>query len=212
MRTHLFVLIAAAFVIGALPAIGQQPGKLPFKVEFDPDAGVTKEDQTGKEGLYFTVRFNIVRQGNAANEPGKDYKVIVLEDGREVARCDVPEPKLSDELSAVLAIDISGSMAKDIQGNKENKKRIDQARIAAESFVKRLPARADCGLILFDHEIQPSEKVALAGRPQTSFGYHQGHAAARRHGLSRRRPDRHQDAGRLEKQGAIPREGSRHHD
>src|SRR5208282_6108068 len=52
-----------------------------------------------------------------------------------------------------------GSMAKDIQGNKENKKRIDQARIAAKSFLTRLPKKADCGLILFDHEIRPEERV-----------------------------------------------------
>ncbi|HYV39010.1 MAG TPA: VWA domain-containing protein, partial [Gemmataceae bacterium] len=51
------------------------------------------------------------------------------------------------------AIDISGSMAREIQGDKSNQ-RIKQARSAAELFVKNLPKKADCGLLLFDHEIQ----------------------------------------------------------
>src|SRR5262249_20774170 len=79
-------------------------------------------------------------------------------DSREVARRDVPEPKLSDDLSAILAIDISGSMGKEVQGGKGGK-RIAQARSAARAFINRLPLKSDCGLILFDHEIRPEDKL-----------------------------------------------------
>jgi len=163
MRSRLLLIIAAALLFAALPAVGQTPAKSPFTVEFDPNRDVTQTDAPpGQKGLWFAIKFKIIRHGAKADEPGKENKVVIYEDEREVARLDVPAPKLSEELSAVLAIDISRSMAKDVQGNKENTKRIDQARIAAQSFLQRLPKKADCGLILFDHEIRPEEQVPPA--------------------------------------------------
>ena len=160
MRFWVLFVIAAAVASAALPAVGQTPAKSPFTVEFDPNRDVAQTDApAGQQGLWFAIKFKITRHGGKADEPGMEFKVVVYHDKREVARLDVPPPKLSEELSAVLAIDISGSMAKDIQGNRENKKRIDQARIAAKSFIKRLPGKADCGLILFDHEIRAEERV-----------------------------------------------------
>jgi VWFA-related protein len=147
--------LAMAF---SLPAGGQTTAKSPFTVDFDPSTGVQQEDRLdGKKGLHFTVRFTIVRHGS--DEPGKDYKVVVEEDGREVARVDVPAPKMSDDLSAVLTIDISGSMAKEFQAAKGKSQRIEQARVAARSFLDKIPKKADCGLILFDHEIQPQDTM-----------------------------------------------------
>jgi VWFA-related protein len=162
MQLKWWTIIAAVLFFAALPAMGQTPAKSasPFTVEFDSKNDVTQIDPpTGQQGLWFAIKFKITRRGGKADEPGKEFKVVIYEDKREVARREVPAPKLSEELSAVLAIDISGSMARDIQGNKENKKRIDQARIAAKSFLTRLPKKADCGLILFDHEIRPEERV-----------------------------------------------------
>jgi VWFA-related protein len=153
------LILFTILLVAALPVVAQTPAKSPFTVEFDPDKGVSEEQANDGKGLRFTIKFKITRHGARADEPGKDYKVVVYHDKREVARLDVPRPKISDELSAVLAIDISGSMGKDIQG-KANSKRIDQARIAARSFMTSLPARADCGLILFDHEIRADEKIA----------------------------------------------------
>jgi VWFA-related protein len=156
MRACLVVTVAVLLPLGV--ALADPPlQKSPFTIEFDQATGVSQADAEGKQGLRFTVRFTIIRHGGAADEPGKDYKVIIEEDGIERARVDVPPPKLSEDLSAVLAIDISGSMAKEIQGNPK-KTRIDQARAAGKSFIQRLPKKADCGLILFDHEIQ--SKVA----------------------------------------------------
>jgi VWFA-related protein len=159
MRLRIVAAFLLSFVAAGVPAAGQGQSKSPFTVDFDPITGVTTEPRPdGQAGLYFTVRFSIIRQGGA-DEPGKDYKVVIENDGREVARVDVPPPKLSEELSAMLTIDISGSMAKDVQGNKTNTKRIDQARVAARSFIDRLPKKADCGLILFDHEVLKEDTV-----------------------------------------------------
>src|SRR5437879_1399546 len=105
------LLIAAGFLAAALPAAGQLSAKAPFTVEFDPNRDVNQIDApTGKQGLWFEIKFKIIRHGGKADEPGKEYKVVVYHDKREVTRLDVPAPKPSEELSAVLAIDISGSM------------------------------------------------------------------------------------------------------
>jgi VWFA-related protein len=52
-----------------------------------------------------------------------------------------------EDLSAVLAVDTSGSM--------QAFRRMEQARAASEVFLTKLPARAESGLILFDHEVRP---------------------------------------------------------
>src|SRR5262245_2217245 len=141
-------LIALLLAVAVLPAGAQSQAKVPYVVEFAPDKDVWQEEAgTGKQGLHFTVRFKIKRLPGAGDEPGKDYKVVVEEDGREVARFDVPPPRISEELSAVLAVDISGSMDKEVVGLQLLRKRIDQARLAARTFVDRLPLKADCGLI-----------------------------------------------------------------
>jgi VWFA-related protein len=160
MHSRLFFFTIALVLLASFAASGQQSTPPTFTVDFDPNRDVTQIDAPkGQQGIWWSIKFKIARHGGKADEPGKESQVVVRHDKREVARLDVPAPKMSEELSAVLAIDISGSMARDVQGNKENNKRIDQARIAARSFIQRLPGRADCGLILFDHEIQPDEQV-----------------------------------------------------
>jgi Mg-chelatase subunit ChlD len=157
MRVRFLLTLAMLFAVAVLPALGQPRQAAPFEIVFDPNRDVQEEGGAGK-GLQFTVAFKVIRHKGATD--GKDYKIVIEEDGREVARLDVPPPaKVPEELSAVLAIDISGSMEKDIPGLKKDSKRIDQARVAATSFVQRLPGKAECGLILFDHEIRPEETV-----------------------------------------------------
>src|SRR5262249_7121497 len=70
---------------------------------------------------------------------------------------DVPAPQASDDLGVVLAMDISGSMSA--------KYRMVQARKSADVFLKALPGRADCGLILFDHEIRVKEPPTINRAP-----------------------------------------------
>jgi VWFA-related protein len=71
---------------------------------------------------------------------------VVEEDHRRVGDLKVQTPSALDSLTTVLAIDISGSMA-------EHGK-MEQAKQAANRFLDRLHSRADCGLILFDHELR----------------------------------------------------------
>ena len=134
-----------------LPAVlGQEKSAVPYRIAFDSGRDVTMQDRdekTGKEGLFITVRFTITLEGNAAPAPGTDYKIVIEEDGHRVQEEDVPRPTPSEDLSVVLAIDTSGSM-------KEHG-RMAQAKSAAGIFLDKLPTKADCGLILFDHEMRP---------------------------------------------------------
>jgi VWFA-related protein len=133
-----------------LPALGQPNANVPYHIEFDPQHDVTqhdRDDKTSKEGLYIKVRFSITVGGDAADAPGADYKIRIEEDGHLVGEEDVPRPTPSEDLSAVLAVDTSGSM-KDFG-------RMAQAKVAANIFLDKLPKKAECGLILFDHEMRP---------------------------------------------------------
>jgi Mg-chelatase subunit ChlD len=153
-----FLLMLAGHVPPAF-ADGQ-PGKAPFTIVFDPARDVRQEQTSTGKGLQITVAFKVIRAPGVGENDGKDYKIVIEEDGREVRRLDVPPPaKVTEDLSAVLAIDISGSMEKEIQGLQKERRRIDQARVAARSFLQRMPAKAECGLILFDHEIKEEETV-----------------------------------------------------
>ncbi|MCS7045959.1 MAG: VWA domain-containing protein [Gemmataceae bacterium] len=141
-----------------LPLAAQQP--LPYRIEFNPtqDVKLLDYDENKNPGLFVNVRFTITLEGNQfADLPGVDYKIVIEEDGRELGRVDVPKPKQVEELSAMLVIDTSGSMA---EGN-----RMVQAKTAAQEFIQRLPTRADCGLILFDHEIREPTLVPTKDRP-----------------------------------------------
>src|SRR5438094_5259443 len=159
MRGNIALITVGLALATLTPAVGQTPAKSPYTVQFDPANDVRFHGGDGEQGAFFTVNFKLIRHAGAGNEPGKDYKVLVELDGVKVAELPVPEPKLSEDLSAVLAIDISGSMGKVVQGGKGGK-RIAQARSAARSFINRLPKKADCGLILFDHEIKPEDRIA----------------------------------------------------
>jgi len=134
----------------ALPVSAQLNNKLPYHIAFDSSRDVTMDDRdpkTGKEGLFITVRFSITVEGNGSEAPGTDYKIIIEEDGHRVREEDVPQPTPSEDLSVVLALDTSGSM-------KEHG-RMTQVRGVANIFLKKLPIKADCGLIMFDHEMRP---------------------------------------------------------
>jgi VWFA-related protein len=150
MRPFAFILFFG--FCAALPLGAQQNTKVPYHIAFDSGRDVTMEDRdpkTGKEGLFITVRFTITVEGNGSEAPGTDYKIIIEEDGHRVREEDVPQPTPTEDLSVVLALDTSGSM-------KEHG-RMTQVRGAANIFLKKLPTKADCGLILFDHEIRPPE-------------------------------------------------------
>jgi Mg-chelatase subunit ChlD len=155
MRKRLWLLPLVLLATAVLPAVGQSTGKLPIELDFDENSGVEQERTADGQGLRFTVKFGILRHGGTT----KRYQVVVDEDGREVARFDVPERKPAEGLSTVLAIDISGSKDR-TSGEKNAERRIAQSKKAATVFLDRLPQNADCGLILFDHQVLKDDTYA----------------------------------------------------
>ncbi|MCI0643125.1 MAG: VWA domain-containing protein [Gemmataceae bacterium] len=152
-----FAVLFAVVLAAAVPALGQDKAAAPYKIDFEParDVTLSDKDDAGKQGLFVTVRFVITLDG-APETAGVEYKIIIEEDGQRVKEEDVPRPTPSEDLSVVLAMDTSGSM-------KEHG-RMKQAKSAAETFLDRLPSKAECGLILFDHEIRPPTLTPVLDR------------------------------------------------
>lgn len=162
--------LALTVLLPATPASAQQRGPLyeiqKEQVEKDGRSGdrvalTRRLDAQGRSTLYVTVQFKIARpDGQLADDVNPD-EIRVEEDHRPVRDVKVQTPSALETLTTVLAIDISGSMA-------EHGK-MEQAKQAAFRFLDRLHSRADCGLILFDHELRVRE--APAGDP-TQFARH----------------------------------------
>src|SRR5262245_21177542 len=150
MRT--LILVAAGLSLVALPAHAQEPD-----VEYDVkivqgSVFTTMRNRDGKNVRLVSLNFHINRLGDdkpVISIPREE--VLVEEDGKKVAGLDVMQPR-AQELSVVLAMDISGSMARG--------KKMEEARQAALTFIDKLDERSDVGLILFDHEIRVAEEPA----------------------------------------------------
>jgi VWFA-related protein len=157
------MIIIPLFALLTLQATGQpKKAKNPYQVEFDRNKDVeqlTQSPDGTKKAIFVRVRFAITLDGANIDKLGDDYKLVIEEDGQRVKEVDVPRPTVSDELSVMLALDTSSSM-------KEHG-RMEQARGAAEVFLKKLPMRSDCGLILFDHEIR-EKMLPIFERPPLS--------------------------------------------
>jgi Mg-chelatase subunit ChlD len=147
MRSLLAIFVAA-LLLAALPALAQQTGRPLYKIDQEPVETYTTDD-AGKAVRYVKMKFTVTRQGEPADDVGKNYKILIEENNHRVKVEDVPRPTVSDDLGVVLAMDISGSMS--------SKDRMAQAKHAADVFLGALPRKADCGLILFDHEIRVKE-------------------------------------------------------
>jgi len=146
----LVVVVAGSFLFAAVPARGQKAASVPYQIDFDPQHNVEQLDRyDNKDGLFLSVRFTITLKGKeveeSSNAPDKTYKLRIEEDGKFVKSVELPKPQPSEDLAVVLAMDISGRMK--IHGGME------QARRAAGVFFNSLPAKADCGLILFNHKV-----------------------------------------------------------
>jgi VWFA-related protein len=152
MRAVLAVL-PVALALALLPSLvdAQVPGGVPYKLTPLEDP---KPWRDGSGTLQVTVRFTIEQLRAVQGDEWKHYKVKITENGRQVKEVGMPKPVIGvqEDLSVVFALDVSGSMVK-IDGSGKNR-RIDEARKAAEFFLNQLPARAPCGLILFDHEMK----------------------------------------------------------
>jgi Mg-chelatase subunit ChlD len=156
----LLILSFAVLFLAALPSPAQIPEGAKYAVEIDKDSvfRVSREDEkTGQKELRMTLQFQ-VRRLNADGSGGQvttevpAENIVVRENGRVVKKREITRPQ-SEALTAVLALDISGSM-EDKSGSMQTEKKIDQAKKAALVFLDRLDTGADTGLILFDHELR----------------------------------------------------------
>jgi VWFA-related protein len=143
------LLLALLIVSASAPLWGQSKEGPPYQIDFDPeqDVKLLDRDAKGAPGLFINVRFTITLKAGAADDAAANYKLVIEEDGHRVREEDVPRPKPVEDVSVMLTLDTSGSM--------KERNRMAQAKTAAEAFLQRLPASAECGLILFDHEIRP---------------------------------------------------------
>src|SRR5262245_56793929 len=134
------ILLATLFVLATGSVLGQTGSPL-YKIE--KEGHVHQFTRDGK--LYLKVQFKILgSDSQMALDVLKD-EILIEEDGKPVTTLEIQQPTALDALTAVLALDVSGSMAE--------RGKIQQARQAARNFLDRLHEQADCGLILFDHRL-----------------------------------------------------------
>ena len=143
MRRSLAVFFA--LLLASLPALSQPPEDN-WRIDFDSNKGVTLLDRyKGQEKVFIKIRFSVIPPtGKGAQADRDSYMIQILEDDILVREIPVPVPKATEDMSIVLAVDASGSM---------RGKSIEQVRFASDMFLKNLPVQADCGLLLFNHQI-----------------------------------------------------------
>jgi VWFA-related protein len=104
----------------------------------------------GRERRMVSFQFLIKRTRSEVpivNIPNDEIKIS--EDGKDVLNLQIFQPR-AQKLAVVLALDISGSMARG--------KKMEQAKQAALAFLDKLDERAEVGLVLFDHTIRVAEE------------------------------------------------------
>jgi VWFA-related protein len=152
MRVML-LLALGLLALAALPAGAQSAEGVEYGVEIDKKARGDLRD--GKRFVTIQFRVRRLRDSQLVTSVGKE-EVLVEEDGQRVRELEVDLPR-AKKLTTVLALDVSGSMAR------QNK--MEEAKKAALLFLDRLDPRADVGLILFDHRILVAERPAGAADP-----------------------------------------------
>ncbi len=126
-----------------------------YRVEDTKVFPVVRE-RDGKKSLYVTLQFRLKRgEGDPVSDVGPTEKIVVEEDRHPVTELEVRPPRAGD-LTAALAMDVSGSM--------DSGGKMEQARRAGITFLDRLHPKADCGLILFDDQIRANEPPARDAR------------------------------------------------
>jgi VWFA-related protein len=135
-------LVVVALLAGASPAFAQD-AQPEYTVTVDRSSLVAVV-RGGQRHLSLTFQIKRTRDSSVVIDVPKS-DIIVYEERKPVLELELFEPK-AQALSVVLAMDISGSMAR---GNK-----LEEAKKAALAFLDKMDARADVGLILFDHEIK----------------------------------------------------------
>jgi VWFA-related protein len=148
--------ISSALLLFAVPLPAQQPGPSHrYQIELEQDRRVQLLPHKDKLLVQLHFRIKRLADGALVNNLAKgDF--AVREDGQPVQVLELQQPAGTEPLAAILAMDISGSMA--------NSGKMEQAQRAAGVFLDKLPESSDFGLILFDHEMRV--KRGLGGKPE----------------------------------------------
>jgi VWFA-related protein len=153
-------VLASVLVAAGAPGEGEPatsaPSALKYKIDIDRVFHASREG-----GLYVTVQFKVRRasDNSVATDVAKE-EIVVEEDRQKVAILEINQPR-AEKLTTVLAMDVSGSMA--------NKEKMNEAKRAAHAFLDSLHAKADTGLVLFDHEMK---RVEEPGQDPAAFAQH----------------------------------------
>ncbi len=151
-RASPFCLAAICLLAAASLGVGQNPLYRIEREQVEKDGKAQdrifisrKPNEQGKSTLYVTVQFKITNPDGSLADDVRPDEIIVKENGQRVASVEVQAPNAIDGLTAVLAMDVSGSMAE------QNK--MAEAKKAARLYLERLSPRSSSGLLLFDHRM-----------------------------------------------------------
>jgi VWFA-related protein len=152
MRT-LSLIVLALF---ALP--GLVLAQADYRVSRVKLVSSTIEKRNGKDERLVRLKFTVERtRKRVAGAKEAAQKVVIEEDGVKVHEVPLAEVK-ERPVTAVLAMDISGSMAR--------RNKMEEAKRAALTFIDKLGEDSDVGLVLFDHEIKLAIEPAKGSVPQ----------------------------------------------
>jgi VWFA-related protein len=163
MRAIRVAACVALFVFLPLAVVSATPdaGGAAYHVELDKEQNVvaSTQEKDGKSALFVTVHFKVHHNDGDSGDTSRD-RIVVEEDGKLVKELDVNQLN-SQGLTTVLAMDVSGSM--------ESHNKMLEARKAANTFLDKLDAKCDSGLITFDHVLHEQEPP---GRDPAGFADH----------------------------------------
>ena len=133
---------ALALLVLALPAAADNKSGPKYTIDITNKRGPYEKD--GK--LVYTITFKV----EGADVVGAGDRAVVYEDRHKVQEVVLGTTRAQD-LTIMLALDVSGSMARN---SKRGVSKMQEAQEAARNFLGRLTPKTGAGLILFDHEIQ----------------------------------------------------------
>src|SRR5215468_6680054 len=116
MRT--LPLIAAGFLaLAAVPGAAQDAGGPDYKIDVEQKVFARTARKKGEDVRLVSVQFQVkrLRDGSVVTDVPKE-EIVVEEDGQKVQGLEIIPPR-GQQLTLVLAIDVSGSMAR---GDKMN--------------------------------------------------------------------------------------------
>ncbi len=153
MRPRPFILLVLLLISGASHAQGERRYEIVKDSVRVSKAYARDNQETGKSEIVIDVSFRleVLQEGPAADDRDE---IVITEGGREVHRIPLKQVRLR-RLTTVLAMDVSGSMARP---SSTGKSKMEEAQSAALVFLDRLPSLTNTGLVLFDHRVLPANR------------------------------------------------------